>query len=61
MSGRQLKLSTRNLVWMLIVIVVGLAAFLSAGWKIGLVAAVAALVISEIVERSARAKRNNSA
>ena len=60
MSGRQLKVSTRNLVWMVIVIVVGLAAFLSAGWKIGLAAAGAALVISEIVERSARAKRNNS-
>jgi uncharacterized membrane protein YhiD involved in acid resistance len=60
MSGRQLKVSQRNLMWLFAVIAVGLVAGLTLGWKLGLAAAVVVLVISEGIERVARKKRSTS-
>lgn len=55
--AQKLSVSSRNLIWFAIVLAVGIVAGLVASWKFGLIAAVAALAVSEIVERSARRKR----
>ena len=47
----------RNIVWLVVIIVVGLAVWRAAGIVAGLIAAGVTLAISEIVERLARAKR----
>jgi hypothetical protein len=55
--AQKLSVSSRNLIWFAIVLVVGVVVGLVAGWKVGLIAAVIALAVSEIVERSAPRKR----
>jgi hypothetical protein len=60
MSGRQLKVSQRNLVWLVAVIAIGLIGWLTFDWKLGVAAAVIVLAISETVERAARKKRSTS-
>ena len=47
----------RNMVWLAIIIAVGLIGWLAFSWVIGLIAAATTLVISEVVERWARARR----
>ncbi len=50
-------MSTRNLIWLIVVIAVGAAGWFLGGWIIGLIAGIATLVISEVVERRARRQR----
>ncbi len=47
----------RNVVWLVVIIAVGVVGWLAFGIVVGLLAALATLVISEVVERRARAKR----
>jgi uncharacterized protein involved in cysteine biosynthesis len=47
----------RNVVWLVVIIAVGLLGWLAFGIIVGLLAAVATLVLSEVIERRARAKR----
>ena len=42
--------------WLAVIVVVGVAVGVVAGWLWGVLAALAALVVSEIVERSRRAR-----
>jgi hypothetical protein len=60
MSGRQLKVSQRNLIWLVAVVAAGVIAGFAFNWKVGLTAAVVVLAISETVERAARKKRSAS-
>ena len=50
-------MSKRNLIWLAVVVAVGIVVWLAAGFLWGLLAAVATLVVSELIERSARRKR----
>lgn len=50
-------MSKRNLVWLVAIVVVGAVAWITAGPLWGLVAAVATLLVSEVVERVVRARR----
>jgi hypothetical protein len=47
----------RNMVWLAVIVAVGLIGWLASGLVVGLVAAGITLVVSEVVERSARARR----
>jgi uncharacterized membrane protein (DUF485 family) len=47
----------RNVVWLAVIIAVGMLGWLAFGIIVGLLAAVATLILSEIIERRARAKR----
>jgi len=47
----------RNVVWLVVIIAVGVVGWLAFGIVVGLLAALTTLVISEVVERRARAKR----
>jgi hypothetical protein len=60
MSGRQLKVSRRNLIWLVAVVAAGLVGAIIEGWQVGLVAAAVVLVISEVVERMERSRRARS-
>lgn len=60
MSTKQVKVSQRNLFWLIAVIAVAVVGFLASGWKVALVAAVIVLVLSEVVERQARRKRSTA-
>lgn len=51
------SMSTRNLMWLAAIVVVFGVASVFAGVVIGLIAAAATLVVSEVVERRARARR----
>jgi uncharacterized protein involved in cysteine biosynthesis len=48
---------TRNIVWLAVIVAVGLIGWLAFGPVVGLVAAAITLVVSEVVERWARARR----
>ena len=48
---------TRNIVWLAVIVAVGLIGWLAFGLVVGLVAAAITLVVSEVVERWARARR----
>jgi uncharacterized protein involved in cysteine biosynthesis len=48
---------TRNMIWLAIIVVVGLIGWLAFGLVVGLIAAAITLLVSEIVERWARARR----
>jgi hypothetical protein len=48
---------TRNMVWLAVIVAVGLIGWLAFGLVVGLIAAAATLVVSEVVERWARARR----
>jgi len=50
-------MSKRNLIWLAAIAIVTVVVWVAAGWLWGVLAGVATLVISEVVERSARAKR----
>ena len=47
-------MSKRNIVWLVAIVVVGVAVAFAAGWLWGLLAAVVVLVVSEVVERTRR-------
>jgi uncharacterized protein involved in cysteine biosynthesis len=48
---------TRNLVWLAVIVAVGVLGWLAFGLVVGLIAAATTLVVSEVVERVARARR----
>jgi uncharacterized membrane protein YoaK (UPF0700 family) len=48
---------TRNIVWLAVIVAVGLIGWLAFGLVVGLIAAAITLVVSEVVERWARARR----
>jgi hypothetical protein len=48
---------TRNMVWLAVIVAVGLIGWLAFGLVVGLIAATITLVVSEVVERWARARR----
>ncbi|MAT04098.1 MAG: hypothetical protein CL424_03525 [Acidimicrobiaceae bacterium] len=50
-------MSKRNIVWLVAIVVVGVFVGIVAGWLWGLLAAAIVLVVSEVVERSARRRR----
>ena len=52
--------SKRNLIWLVLIIAAAIAGGMLLGLPLGLVPAAGVLVISEIVERSARRKRQHS-
>ncbi|MCB0966453.1 MAG: hypothetical protein KDB37_06420 [Ilumatobacter sp.] len=54
-------MSKRNIVWLVAIVVVGVAVAFAAGWLWGLLAAVVVLVVSEVVERTRRRRRGVSA
>ena len=58
MKQKQLAVSKNNIVWLIVIIVVGVVAWQAFGWIAGLVAAAAGLAASEVVERKRRAQRN---
>jgi len=53
-------MSKRNMIWLVMVIAVGVLAWLISGIIAGLVAAAVMLAVSEIVERRARAERRRA-
>ena len=53
-------MSKRNMIWLAVVVVVGVAGWLAIGIVAGLVAAAAVLAVSEVVERRARAQRRRA-
>ncbi len=52
-----MKVSKRNIAWLVAIAIVGVGAGFAFGLSWGLIAAGATVVVSEIVERVARAKR----
>jgi uncharacterized protein involved in cysteine biosynthesis len=50
----------RNMIWLAIIIAVGVIGWLAFGLVIGLIAAGVTLVVSEVVERTARARRRSA-
>ncbi len=50
-------MSKRNIIWLVVVIAVGVIGWLAFGIVVGLLAAVATLIVSEVIERRARTKR----
>ncbi len=55
--ARQLSVSRTNMIWFAVVLAATLVGWLAGGWKIALVAAAVGLVVSEVVERTARTRR----
>lgn len=55
---QQLAVSKSNIVWLTVIVVVGVVTAIAFGWKVSLAAVVATVVVSEVVERRARAKRS---
>jgi hypothetical protein len=55
--ARQLSVSRTNLMWFVVVLALATVGWLIGGWQIALVAAAIGLVVSEVFERTARAKR----
>jgi hypothetical protein len=51
---------TRNMVWLAVIVAVGLIGWLAFGLVVGLIAAAITLVVSEVVERWARARRRST-
>lgn len=54
-------MSKRNMIWLVAIIAVGVLGWLVLGVVVGLVAAAVVLVVSEVVERRARAQRRRAA
>ncbi len=50
-------MSKRNLIWLAAVVAVTVIVWVAAGWLWGVLAGAATLVASEVVERTARARR----
>lgn len=57
LDERSVHVSKRNIVWLAIILAVGALGWLLLGVVWGIVAAVATLAVSEVVERRARAAR----
>jgi len=55
--SRQLAVSSSNLIWFVVVLIAAAIGWLIGGWTIALVAAGIGLIVSEIFERTSRAKR----
>ena len=53
-------MSTRNLYWLVAIVVVGAVLWIIGSWWLGLIGAVVTLVVSESVERAARRRRGGS-
>ncbi len=53
-------MSKRNMIWLAVVVVIGGVVWLIAGFLWGLLAAVVTLVVSEVIERTARQRRLNA-
>ena len=49
-------MSRRNVIWLVAIVVVGAVIWVAAGWLWGILAAVATLVVSEVVDRQRRAR-----
>lgn len=49
-------MSRRNVAWLVVIVAVGLVVGVFVGWLWGVLAALATLVVSEVVERSRRAR-----
>lgn len=49
-------MTRRNVAWLVTVVVVGVVAGLRWGWVVGLLGALAVLVVSEVYERARRAR-----
>ncbi len=54
------RVSIRNLVWLAAIVVVFVVVWIAAGFWTGVLAGVAALVVSEVYERIARARRQRA-
>ncbi len=50
-------MSKRNMIWLVVVLVVGALAWVAFGVVVGLIAAGVMLALSEVIERRARRKR----
>ena len=59
MKQQQLAVSKNNLIWLVIIIVVGVLAWQVFGWIVGLVAIAATLLVSEAIERRRRGARRS--
>ena len=57
MKQQELVVSKSNIVWLIVILVVGLVAWQAFGWVGGVVAGAVALLVSEIVERRRRTNR----
>jgi hypothetical protein len=55
--AKPVRIMKRNMVWLAVIIAVGLIGWLTFGLVAGLVAAAITLVVSEVFERWARARR----
>ena len=53
-------MSKRNMIWLVAIVAVGVLGWLVLGVVAGLVAAAVTLVVSEVVERRARAQRRRA-
>ena len=49
-------MTRRNLAWLVVIVVVGVAVGIASRWWLGVLAAVLVLVVSELVERTRRAR-----
>lgn len=49
-------MSRRNVIWSVAIVVVAVVVWIAAGWLWGVLAAIATLVVSEVVERQRRAR-----
>lgn len=49
-------MTRRNVTWLVVIVVVGVAVGALVGWLWGVLAAVATLVVSEVLERTRRAR-----
>jgi uncharacterized protein involved in cysteine biosynthesis len=55
------NMTKRNLIWLAVIIIVGVIVGISISIVAGVIAGAAVLVVSELVERSARRKRQQAA
>ena len=55
------SMTQRNLIWLAVILLAGVVGGFVLGLPIGLIPAAVVLVISEVVERTARRKRTNAA
>lgn len=53
-------MAKRNVVWLVVIVVVGVVVWVAAGWLAGLVAAGAVLLVSEVFERARRRRAARS-
>jgi hypothetical protein len=56
-TAAKVKLNTRNLVWLIAIVVVAAVVWVAVGWAAGLIAGAVVLAASEIIERIRRSRR----